>query len=58
MAAIPDTTPLRPAGSKTPSLAHVEVETPRQHYEIHSNGLYSNGEYRDLALLLKRNLFK
>lgn len=58
MSTDPDTTPLRPAGKKTPSLSDVEVKTPQQHYMINSSGFYGHQQYTDLALLLKKNLFK
>lgn len=55
----PDTTPLRPAGRKTSSLADVEVKSPQEHYMMNASaGFYGNREYTDLALLLKRNILR
>jgi len=55
----PDTTPLRrTTGQKDNALHDIETNDPQKHYMINNNGLYGNHEYTDLALLLKKNLFK
>lgn len=58
MSTDPDTTPLRKIGEKKGSLSDVEVNSPQEHFMIHSNGFYGDHQYTDLALLLKRNILK
>ena len=54
----PDTTPLRKIGESKSSLATVEAKTPEDFYTLSSSGLYGHGEYKDIALLLKKNILR
>ena len=52
-----DTTPLRrttTSNEKDNALHDIETNDPQKIYMIHSNDMYGNHEYTDLALLLKK----